>query len=90
MTQRRPSNRLTPALPYPLLEKGKAETPIAFIQAIVHAYEARGLSPSAALEKAQIKPKILQQKKRPRHSFANGSAVRHRHASLGRRSVGMV
>ncbi len=62
MTERRPSNTLTPTLPYPLLDKGKAETPIAFIQAIVRAYEARGLSPSAALEKAQIKPKLLQQK----------------------------
>jgi AraC-like DNA-binding protein len=62
MTERRPSNRITPALPYPLLDKGKTETPIAFIQAIVRAYEARGLSPSAALDKAQIKPKLLQQK----------------------------
>jgi AraC-like DNA-binding protein len=56
------TNRATSDFPYPLLNKGKEETPIAFIQAIVRAYEARGLSPRAALEKAQIEPKLLQQK----------------------------
>ena len=35
---------------------------MAFIQAIVMAYEARGLSPNSALEKAQIEPKLLKQK----------------------------
>lgn len=57
-----PASRTTQALPHPVLNKGKSETPIAFIQAIVQAYEARGLSANAALEKAQIKPNILQQK----------------------------
>ena len=57
-----PASRSTQVLPHPALDKGKSETPIAFIQAIVRAYEARGLSASEALEKAQIKPKILQQK----------------------------
>jgi AraC-like DNA-binding protein len=57
-----PASRTTQVLPHPALDKGKSETPIAFIQAIVRAYEARGLSASEALEKAQIKPKILQQK----------------------------
>ena len=52
----------TSDLPSQVLNKGREETPIAFIQAIVRAYEARGLSPRAALEKAQIEPKLLQQK----------------------------
>jgi len=39
--------------------QGRAETPIAFVQAIVAAYAARGLSPAAALHKAQIKPQTL-------------------------------
>lgn len=39
----------------------RAETPIAFIQAMVTAYEHRGLDPSGALEKAQITPEILRQ-----------------------------
>jgi AraC-like DNA-binding protein len=41
----------------------RAETPIAFIQAMVEAYEARGLDPSAALKKAQIAPDLLHVKK---------------------------
>ena len=39
--------------------QGRAETPIAFVQAIVAAYAARDLSPAAALHKAQIKPQTL-------------------------------
>ena len=42
--------------------QGRAETPISFIKAIAHAYEARGLSPSIALEKAQIEPALLKKK----------------------------
>lgn len=42
----------TPAL-------GRAETPIAFIQAIAAAYAQRGLRVDDALKKAQIEPKIL-------------------------------
>ena len=37
-----------------------AHTPIAFVQAIVRAYEERGLSPLKALEQAQIAPAALQ------------------------------
>jgi AraC-like DNA-binding protein len=37
----------------------RAETPIAFIQAMVKAYERRGLDPSSALQKAQIAPNLL-------------------------------
>ncbi|MFY7859419.1 MAG: AraC family transcriptional regulator [Limnohabitans sp.] len=37
----------------------RAETPIAFIKAMVKAYERRGLSPEAALQKAQIAPNLL-------------------------------
>ncbi len=37
----------------------RAETPIAFIQAIVRAYEARGMDPAQALKKAQIAPNLL-------------------------------
>jgi AraC-like DNA-binding protein len=62
MTERHQPNHVSSALPYPLLSKGREETPIAFIQAIVRAYEARGLPPHAALEKAQIEPKLLLQK----------------------------
>jgi AraC-like DNA-binding protein len=40
----------------------RAETPIAFIQAMIEAYQARGLDPSPALEKAQIAPNLLSQK----------------------------
>jgi len=39
----------------------RAETPIAFIQAMVDAYKARGLAPSQALKKAQIAPNLLKQ-----------------------------
>jgi AraC-like DNA-binding protein len=38
----------------------RAATPIAFIQAMVQAYERRGLDPSEALKKAQIAPNLLQ------------------------------
>ena len=50
--------RPTPASESPILQ-GRAETPIAFVQAIVAAYAARGLAPDAALQQAQIKPQIL-------------------------------
>ena len=39
----------------------RAETPIAFIQAMVRAYARRGLDPSGALQKAQIAPNLLLQ-----------------------------
>ena len=39
----------------------RAETPIAFIQAMVSAYETRGLDPSGALKMAQIAPNLLKQ-----------------------------
>jgi AraC-like DNA-binding protein len=39
----------------------RAETPIAFIKAMVDAYALRGLDPTEALQKAQITPKLLQQ-----------------------------
>ena len=38
---------------------GRAETPIAFVQAIAAAYAARGMDPTAALRSAQIEPKLL-------------------------------
>ena len=38
----------------------RAATPIAFIQAMVRAYEARGMDPTQALRKAQIAPNLLQ------------------------------
>jgi AraC-like DNA-binding protein len=50
------------ALPIPhsiSATQGRAETPIAFIQAIVAAYALRGLSPTEALNKAQIGPNLL-------------------------------
>ncbi len=37
----------------------RTETPMAFVAAIVAAYQARGLSPDAALERAQITPRML-------------------------------
>jgi AraC-like DNA-binding protein len=37
----------------------RAETPIAFIRAMVQAYEARGMDPAEALRKAQIAPNLL-------------------------------
>lgn len=46
--------------PHTLLPtQGRAETPIAFIQAISTAYSKRGLPFEAALEKAQIEPQLL-------------------------------
>ena len=39
----------------------QAHTPMAFIAAMVDAYRARGLDPSAALAKAQIAPNLLKQ-----------------------------
>jgi len=39
----------------------RAETPIAFIQAMVEAYRRRGMDPSGALSKAQIAPFLLKQ-----------------------------
>jgi AraC-like DNA-binding protein len=47
-----PTSDPTPAL-------GRAETPIAFIQAIAAAYAQRGLRADEALKKAQIEPKLL-------------------------------
>ncbi|PQA82190.1 AraC family transcriptional regulator [Limnohabitans sp. TS-CS-82] len=41
--------------------QGRAETPIAFIQAIAAAYAQRGMPMDEALAKAQIEPKLLQQ-----------------------------
>lgn len=43
----------------PSPEQGRAETPIAFIQAIAAAYAQRGLPIDEALAKAQIEPKLL-------------------------------
>jgi AraC-like DNA-binding protein len=40
---------------------GRAETPMAFVQAIVQAYSQRGLDPLPALVEAQIAPEALQQ-----------------------------
>ena len=39
----------------------RAETPIAFIAAMVQAYAQRGMDPTAALQKAQIAPNLLNQ-----------------------------
>lgn len=39
----------------------RAETPIAFIAAMVQAYAERGMDPTAALQKAQIAPSLLNQ-----------------------------
>ncbi|MDR0216054.1 MAG: AraC family transcriptional regulator [Comamonas sp.] len=58
---------LTPSLvktPLPhnassILKSHPAITPMAFVQAIVRAYEERQMSPLAALEKAQIPPELL-------------------------------
>jgi AraC-like DNA-binding protein len=38
----------------------RAETPIAFIKAMILAYEQRGMNPEGALQKAQIAPNLLQ------------------------------
>ena len=43
-------------------QPSRAETPIAFIKAMVRAYELRGMDPAGALKKAQIAPDLL---KRP-------------------------
>ena len=45
--------------PTPTPVQGRAETPIAFIQAIAKAYTQRGLRVEDALKKAQIEPKLL-------------------------------
>jgi AraC-like DNA-binding protein len=42
--------------------QGRAETPIAFIKAIVAAYAQRGLSAEEALAKAQIEPNLLKKR----------------------------
>ena len=52
MVNPNPTSEQAPAL-------GRAETPIAFIQAIAAAYAARGLRIDEALKKAQIEPKLL-------------------------------
>jgi len=52
MVSPNPAPEQTPAL-------GRAETPIAFIQAISTAYAQRGLRVDEALKKAQIEPKLL-------------------------------
>ena len=41
----------------------RAETPMAFIQMIVRAYQDRGMSADAALAKAQITPETLENPK---------------------------
>ena len=45
--------------PEPTLTQGRAETPIAFIQAIAAAYAQRGLRVDEALNQAQIEPNLL-------------------------------
>mgnify|MGYP000252199105 FL=1 len=45
----------------PNTRSSRAETPIAFIQAMVSAYESRGMDPSGALKMAQIAPNLLRQ-----------------------------
>ncbi len=59
---------------------GRAETPVAFVHAILAAYARRGMSPAAMLEQAQIAPAIL---KRPngritalQFELASGLAMR--------------
>ncbi len=52
MVSPNPAPEQTPAL-------GRAETPIAFIQAIAAAYAQRDLRVDDALRKAQIEPKLL-------------------------------
>ena len=44
----------------PALVSGRAATPIAFVQAIVYAYELRSMDPTAALLAAQITPQLLE------------------------------
>jgi AraC-like DNA-binding protein len=55
MVSPNPTSEPTPVL-------GRAETPIAFIQAIAAAYAQRGLRIDDALKKAQIEPKLLKKK----------------------------
>ncbi len=50
-----------PSPPSAGAQPNRAETPIAFIRAMVQAYERRGLSAAHALTKAQIPPQLLQQ-----------------------------
>lgn len=54
---------MKPPLPSPLRPSitGRAETPMAFVQAIVRAYTERGMDPLPALTEAQIAPKLLRQ-----------------------------
>jgi AraC-like DNA-binding protein len=54
------SSMVTPSLPPEApLAQGRAETPIAFIQAIAAAYAQRGMRIDGALKSAQIEPKLL-------------------------------
>ncbi|WP_409242062.1 AraC family transcriptional regulator [Curvibacter microcysteis] len=55
----RPARPATRAPSSPLLAAPQAATPMAFVQAIVRAYEQRGLSPEQALKTAQIAPEIV-------------------------------
>ena len=43
----------------PVSAPARAETPVAFVRAIVQAYQGRGISPAALLEQAQIPPRLL-------------------------------
>ena len=52
-------NTHLPAPPRPT-HTGRAETPMAFVQAIVQAYSQRGLDPLPALVEGQIAPEALQ------------------------------
>lgn len=59
-TSRAPSRTAPGGPPPQALQPGRvAATPIAFVQAIVRAYERDGLSPAAALRQAQITPRML-------------------------------
>ena len=50
----------SPAAPMPsTLAQGRAQTPVAFVQAIVASYLRRGLDPAAMLRQAQIAPSLL-------------------------------
>jgi AraC-like DNA-binding protein len=51
----------TPKREVPHLGGGRAETPMAFVQAMVAAYRVRGISPEQALHKAQIAPESVSQ-----------------------------
>jgi AraC-like DNA-binding protein len=56
------ANMVNPSRPQPPSPaQGRAETPIAFIQAIAAAYARRGMSMDEALAKAQIEPSLLLQ-----------------------------